>query len=78
MVENTFTSVPDMIDEVFPVLSNFKSLCSNKWNTLELMPNITRPILFLSGEKDELVPPRHMKALHSAATSSMYCNSLKP
>ncbi|KAL6066747.1 bem46 protein, variant [Balamuthia mandrillaris] len=70
MVENTFTSIPDMIDVVMPWLSYFKMLCTNKWNSLQTVKDISLPILFISGERDELVPPAMMTRLYDAAESS--------
>jgi fermentation-respiration switch protein FrsA (DUF1100 family) len=40
------------------------------WNTLSVIAKITHPILFVSGRKDELVPPLHMNMLYSKATRS--------
>ena len=35
------------------------------------MPKLTRlPILFLSGEQDEVIPPEHMRKLYSTAEKS--------
>ena len=34
---------------------------SNRWESIARVKDISLPILFLSGEKDELIPPRHMK-----------------
>jgi len=70
IIENTFTSVPEMVSVVFPVLSYAKALSTNKWDTKEIIPHISVPILFLTGEKDELVPASHMTDLYNAATSS--------
>ena len=47
IVENTFTSIDDMIDVVFPVLSFAKPLNRNKWNSLRAIQKIRAPILFL-------------------------------
>ena len=39
-------------------------LCSEKWRSINLMPKLTRmPLLFLAGEKDEVVAPIHMQKL---------------
>lgn len=59
IVENTFTSIPDMIDVVLRWLSPFKFLSRNKWSSKDVVGQLTIPILLLSGEKDELVsrPP---------------------
>ena len=46
MIENTFTSIPDMIDVVMPWLRYFKALCTNKWYTKEnIAVRITYPSL---------------------------------
>lgn len=55
IVENTFTSIPDMIDVVLRWLSPFKFLSRNKWSSKDVVEQLTIPILLLSGEKDELV-----------------------
>jgi fermentation-respiration switch protein FrsA (DUF1100 family) len=70
ILENTFTSIPDMIEVVFPILNRVKWLSRNEWNTASLISQIRMPVLFLSGQKDELVPPRMMRSLFNAATNS--------
>lgn len=71
IVENTFTSIPDMIDVVMPFLSHFKMLCTIGWRSLDTIKDIKVPILFLSGGKDELVPTWMMKKLADAAEKSV-------
>jgi fermentation-respiration switch protein FrsA (DUF1100 family) len=40
-------------------------LCSEKWRSINLMPRLGRlPVLFLAGEKDEVIPPNHMRELY--------------
>lgn len=39
------------------------------WDSLSLMPRIRIPTLFLSGLKDELIPPEQMRALFEACES---------
>ncbi|KAK4529465.1 hypothetical protein CCYA_CCYA01G0322 [Cyanidiococcus yangmingshanensis] len=76
IVENTFTSVNDMIDVVFPRgLRWLKRLNRNQWNSLALVSKIRPPVLFISGRQDELVPPAQMDALYNAchAGSCMLC-----
>jgi fermentation-respiration switch protein FrsA (DUF1100 family) len=67
MVENAFTSVPDMVDVVLPALKYVKWLSRNTWNNLREIDRVTVPIIFFSSARDELVPPAHMHALHNAA-----------
>ena len=57
ILENTFTSVPDLVDSMFSVLGYFKSIVlTNHWNTIEAVKDIKSPILYVTGSKDEIVP----------------------
>lgn len=47
IVENSFTSIDDMIDVVFPPLKVFKFLNRNKWNSLSAMERLKAPVLFI-------------------------------
>jgi len=64
ILENTFTSVPDMMKLMFPMLTWFSFLCTNKWDSLESIKSFVKPTLFLSGNKDELVPRWMMENLY--------------
>ncbi|EEB05749.1 esterase/lipase [Schizosaccharomyces japonicus yFS275] len=71
LLENTFLSIPDMIPTVIPfgapVLSRF---CTQRWPSKTRIKKIDKvPVLFLSAESDELVPPSHMKLLFAASKS---------
>eukprot|EP01114_Cavostelium_apophysatum_P016302 TRINITY_DN4600_c0_g1_i1.p1 TRINITY_DN4600_c0_g1~~TRINITY_DN4600_c0_g1_i1.p1 ORF type:complete len:290 (+),score=47.95 TRINITY_DN4600_c0_g1_i1:92-961(+) len=70
ILENTFTSIPDMVGVVFPVLRHFTVLSTNKWHSEESIEDISVPILFLSGKKDELVPTSQMERLYAKAVKS--------
>ncbi|CAM0141327.1 unnamed protein product [Umbelopsis sp. WA50703] len=64
VLENTFTSLPELIPHVIPALKHFIFLCHQIWPSyLEIRAIRRTPVLFLSGMKDELVPPAHMKKL---------------
>ena len=69
ILENTFTSIPDMVDAIFPKwISTMKWLVLRiSWGSIDLIPSVTSPILFISGLQDELVPPEHMRKMHDAA-----------
>ncbi|BFZ57799.1 bem46 protein, variant [Savitreella phatthalungensis] len=67
IIENTFTSLRDLIPSVLPLATYLAWLCHQKWDTRAIIKAIDCPILFLSGGKDELVPPAHMKALYELA-----------
>jgi len=73
ILENTFVSIGAVVDAMFPFLA-YKPLKKRflrvKWETIERIKNIEVPLLFLSGQKDEIIPPWHTKALHTGATKS--------
>lgn len=82
ILENTFTSVLDMAGVMLPVLKWFIGGTSSKglrvlnflvrspWNTHAIIQNVSEPILFISGSRDEMVPPAHMKQLYDASSSN--------
>mmetsp|Transcript_6888 Transcript_6888/g.20953 ORF Transcript_6888/g.20953 Transcript_6888/m.20953 type:complete len:110 (+) Transcript_6888:1026-1355(+) len=47
-----------------------KILSRNKWLSLKRVANVRIPLLFLSGENDEFVPPVMMRQLFDAAEKS--------
>lgn len=65
ILENTFTSLPELVPHALPVLGPFSFLCHQKWNSASKIPLIpaTTPILMLSGARDEIIPKAHMRAL---------------
>jgi pimeloyl-ACP methyl ester carboxylesterase len=40
------------------------------WWSIDRVCRVSTPLLFLSGKKDELIPPHHIKSLHAAAERS--------
>ncbi len=73
IVENTFSSIRAMVEQLFPwwvqVLRPFVQKIH--FPSDERVRNLTVPILFLSSEKDPLIPTRHMRLLHDAADRSV-------
>lgn len=69
VVENTFTSVLDMIDVVMPFLKWAKFLVRNPWKSIDIVKDIKIPFLFISSSQDELVPAHMMKTLYENSTS---------
>ncbi|GAX75394.1 hypothetical protein CEUSTIGMA_g2838.t1 [Chlamydomonas eustigma] len=77
IIENTFTSVEDMVGSVLPPLGPLigagkplNRLVTNKWYSLKTIPKIDKlPILMLSSGEDEMVPPSQMKELRAAQKS---------
>lgn len=70
VLENTFRSMRTLIPSAFPPAKYLARLCHQIWPSETTLPQIEKtPILFLSGLKDELVPPSHMKRLHEICIS---------
>jgi len=75
IVENSFTSIEDMADSMFPFLkllgSVKRSLMRLKWRSIDVIHEITLPLLFLSADKDEIVPKVQMHMLKSKASAAI-------
>lgn len=76
IVENTFTSIGDMATSVFPFLKVLqpimKMMIRVPMNSIGHVNNVKCPVLFVSGQEDELVPPQQMETLASCATSAPF------
>eukprot|EP01138_Halocafeteria_seosinensis_P009467 gb/GECG01009675.1/.p1 GENE.gb/GECG01009675.1/~~gb/GECG01009675.1/.p1 ORF type:complete len:400 (+),score=43.88 gb/GECG01009675.1/:1-1200(+) len=73
IVENTFTSISDMVDKIFPFLNRFKYFLQRLFfPNIDRIRNVTCPVLFISGEADELIPPQHTQKLFVNAVNSRY------
>jgi fermentation-respiration switch protein FrsA (DUF1100 family) len=70
ILENTFLSIRKLIPSVFPPARYLARLCHQYWTSEDVLPKIKKvPILFLSGLKDELVPPSNMTQLFAVCQS---------
>ncbi|KAJ3188199.1 hypothetical protein HDU85_005349 [Gaertneriomyces sp. JEL0708] len=67
ILENTFLSLPSLVPSIMPFTKYLpiKLLLTQIWDTQSLCRSLppALPILLLSGSKDELVPPHHMRGL---------------
>ncbi|CAJ1935401.1 unnamed protein product [Cylindrotheca closterium] len=71
IVENTFLSIAKMVDQLMPMIAPLKSLVLRiGWNSCDIVPKLTLPVLYLAGRRDELVPHSHMLDLFKATTKS--------
>lgn len=71
IVENTFTSMADMVDQVMFFARHIKGyILNNHWRSIDLIGKIETPILFITGKEDELVPFEMTLELHEKATSA--------
>ncbi|KAJ5938163.1 Protein bem46 [Penicillium verhagenii] len=64
ILENTFLSIRKLIPSIMPPARFLVRFCHQTWQSEDWLPKIGKiPILFLSGLKDEIVPPSHMTGL---------------
>jgi len=71
IVENTFLSISKMVDQLMPLIAPLKFLVLRMdWNSEVVAPRIQTPVLYLAGDRDELVPHSHMKTLYSLSTKA--------
>ncbi|CAG8588415.1 13640_t:CDS:2 [Acaulospora morrowiae] len=77
IIENTFTSIEDMVTTIYPqkwlpyrYLVHIPLLLRNKWDNKRVIREISTPIMFLSSKKDELVPQDQMRELHELSRTS--------
>uniref|UniRef100_A0A7S3CTU1 Serine aminopeptidase S33 domain-containing protein n=1 Tax=Strombidium rassoulzadegani TaxID=1082188 RepID=A0A7S3CTU1_9SPIT len=73
IVENTFTSIADMVDQLMPMVAMFKSLIQRLfYPSIDRVPHVQCPILFVRGNKDEIVPHDHSQRLFAAAKGAKF------
>lgn len=73
ILENTFTSIADMTDHMFPFLSLFKYLVLRiDWDSNSLIRSLDMPILFIGTQHDEIVPEWHTEKLNRNAIAAPY------
>ena len=73
IIENTFTSISDMVDKLMPMVAMFKTFIQKIfYPTIDRVSGISAPILFVRGMKDEIVPSDHTKRLYDASTKAKF------
>ena len=73
IIENTFTTLGDLVDVMFPPLKYIKDfLLKTKFETAKIIGKIKRPILFCRSENDELIPKSQMDTLYNLAKGALF------
>lgn len=68
ILENTFTSIGEMVDSLMPLVAKFKYFIQRLfYPTIDRIDKIECPILFIRGVKDEIVPSDHTLKLYNKA-----------
>lgn len=71
IAENTFTSMSAMVDKVMPFAKNFKHyILKNHWKSIDIVKELKHPVLFVTGNEDELVPYEMTLEMHDNARES--------
>ncbi|XP_064488844.1 protein ABHD13-like isoform X2 [Ornithodoros turicata] len=74
VVENTFTSIPDMARALlrWKVLQWLPEFCyKNQFQSIQKVPKMKTPTLFVSGLSDALTPPSMMQRLYKDCSSAV-------
>lgn len=73
ILENTFASIPMLVDSLFPFLA-FGGLKDRflrlRWMSIDRIEHLAVPLLFINGLQDEVVPAFHTQELKRAASKS--------
>ncbi len=76
VLENTFTSIPDMAGCLLPFLTHLVGpgkpltfLVKDTWRTAARVGAVVAPVLYICSSLDEMVPPSQMRALWDARVS---------
>ena len=73
IIENTFTTLADLVDVMFPFLKYIKKyLLRAKFETINIIGKIKKPILFCRSQNDELIPKIQMDTLYNSATGALF------
>ena len=65
ILQSAFTGVRDMARHVLPLVP--RALVPDAYPSLRLIPALACPVLIVHGERDDVVPVGHGRALHAAA-----------
>jgi fermentation-respiration switch protein FrsA (DUF1100 family) len=66
VLESSFISVPDMAARLYPMFP-VRLLCRYRYETVDSISKITRPVLIAHSPDDEIVPYEHGRKLFEAA-----------
>ena len=68
VIENTFTSISEMAQSLFPFFKRMpwllKFMLKMKWDNLTCVKRMKTPVMFISGDQDTFVPTSMTVKLH--------------
>ncbi|CDW78903.1 hydrolase of the alpha beta superfamily [Stylonychia lemnae] len=75
IIENTFTSIEDMADQLFFFARHVKQyILRNHWRSIDIVDQITLPALYVTGDADELVPFEMTQVLYQRSRNTKFKN----
>ena len=76
VVENSFTSISDMADVLFPILKYIKwakmMILRIGWDSDKTVPNLKLPIFYVTGDQDEIVPHEQTLKLYELSKMAVF------
>lgn len=73
IIENTFTSISEMADSIFPFFKQLpwlkRLMLKLNWDSLACVKSMKTPVLFITGDRDNFVPTEMTVRLYLASTS---------
>ncbi|MBW0468903.1 hypothetical protein O181_008618 [Austropuccinia psidii MF-1] len=73
ILENTFANLRKLVPIVMPIIGPLSFLCHQTWYSDRRLSNLSSTVspafLFLSGSKDDLIPPSHFRELFDLCPS---------
>ena len=76
IVENSFTSISDMANVLFPFLKYMSwakvMILRIGWNSDQIVPELKLPIFYVTGDQDEIVPYEQTLKLHELSTMAAF------
>eukprot|EP00347_Sterkiella_histriomuscorum_P019586 403341064 len=75
IVENTFTSMGDMVDHLLFFAKHVKQfILKNHWTSEDLVGDIQIPMFYVTGDQDELVPFEQTQVLYQLSRKAKFKN----
>lgn len=77
ILENTFMSIDKMAGVLYPFLRPFIPLiCNIHWANDKIVPELRLPIMYVTGDDDEIVPFQQTLDLHTISTKAAFTELL--
>jgi len=73
IVENSFESISAMVDKIYWWLQPIKNLILRiGWDSDQVVPDLKLPILYITGDDDEIVPYTQTLKMHEISRTAIF------